>query len=56
LLKVKVENGKSSIPIPDPLYLTLYGSKFAEVTVEEVEMISVEIQRELVEKYEEDSS
>ena len=45
MLKVKVENGKSSIPILDPLYLTLYGSKFAEVTVEEVEMISVEIQR-----------
>jgi hypothetical protein len=41
LLKVKVENRESSIPIPDHLYLTLYRSKFAEVTVEEVEMISV---------------
>jgi len=45
LLEISVENGRVVLtPIPDPLWLALYGPKFAEITVEEVEKYSEEMQ------------
>jgi hypothetical protein len=37
-------------PIPDPLWLALYGPKFAEITVEEVEKYSEEMQEGYLKK------
>lgn len=45
LLEISVENGRVVLtPIPDPLWLALYGPKFAEITAEEVEKYSEEMQ------------
>ena len=47
-VKLKVKDSKIIIePIPDPLEYALRGPKFAEVTFEEIERISEEIQDEL---------
>jgi hypothetical protein len=34
-------------PIPDPLWLALHGPKFAEISLEDVERVSEEMQEEL---------
>ena len=45
LVEVSVEDGKIVLtPIPDPLWLALYGPKFAEVSIEDVERTSEEMQ------------
>ena len=45
-LELRVEEGKLvMISIPDPFWLALKGSKFAETTLEEIEKISEEEQR-----------
>jgi AbrB family looped-hinge helix DNA binding protein len=44
-LELRVEGDKlMAIPIPDPFWLALKGSKFAETTLEEIERISEEEQ------------
>ena len=51
LLEISVENGRVVLtPIPDPLWLALYGPKFAEITVEEVEKYSEEMQEGYLKK------
>lgn len=47
LLEISVDNGRIILtPVPDPLWLALYGPKFAEVSVEDIERTSEEMQRE----------
>lgn len=47
LLEISVDNGRIILtPIPDPLWLALHGPKFAEVSAEDVERTSEEMQGE----------
>lgn len=47
-VKLRVEGSRIIIePIPDPLEYALKGPKFAEITFEEAEKISEEMQSEL---------
>jgi AbrB family looped-hinge helix DNA binding protein len=53
LVEVSVEDGKIVLtPIPDPLWLALHGPKFAEVSIEDVERTSEEMQEGLVNEHE----
>ncbi|MEL9940808.1 MAG: AbrB/MazE/SpoVT family DNA-binding domain-containing protein [Ignisphaera sp.] len=50
-LELRVGGNKLvATPIPDPFWLALKGSKFAETTIEEIESISEEEQRRLGDK------
>jgi len=49
LLEISVDNGRIVLtPVPDPLWLALYGPKFAEVSAEDIERTSEEMQGEYV--------
>jgi antitoxin MazE len=48
LVEVSVEGNRIILtPIPDPLWLALHGPKFAEISLEDVERVSEEMQKEL---------
>lgn len=51
LVEVSVEGNKIILtPIPNPLWLALYGPKFAEISVEDVERVSEEMQEGLADE------
>ncbi len=51
LVEITVEGGRIILtPIPDPLWLALHGPKFAEISVEDVERASEEMQRGLADE------
>jgi len=53
LVEVSVEDGKIVLtPIPDPLWLALYGPKFAEVSIEDIERTSEEMQEGRADEHE----
>jgi len=53
LIEVSVENERIVLtPILDPLWLALYGPKFAEVSIEDVERTSEGMQEEHVNEHE----
>jgi AbrB family looped-hinge helix DNA binding protein len=48
LVEVSVEGNRITLtPTPDPLWLALHGPKFAEISLEDVERVSEEMQEEL---------
>jgi len=53
LIEMSLENERIVLkPIPDQLWLALYGPKFAEVSIEDVERTSEEMQEEHVNEHE----
>jgi len=53
LVEVSVEDGKIVLtPVPDPLWLALHGPKFAEVSIEDIERTSEEMQEEHADEHE----